>query len=69
MSLIRGDVLEIDKSTNEVVWSLVGVGARDAYRLKNGNTLVLTKTRVFEVDRRGKEIWSKGGMTYGSVRR
>ena len=59
ISILVAAVIEVDKKTNEIVWRFDQKGIRDAYRLPDGNTLILTEERVFEIDRDGKELWSK----------
>ena len=66
---IIGSAIEVNKQSKAIVWRIDKESLRDAYRLKNGNTLILAKDRVLEVDPNGKELWSKAGMNYGTVRR
>ena len=66
---IIGSAIEVDKVTREIVWRIDRENLRDAFRLENGNTLVLAGDRVMELDPDGRELWSKAGMSYGTVRR
>ena len=66
---IIGSAIEVDRVTRKIVWRIDRENLRDAFRLENGNTLVLAGDRVMELDPDGRELWSKAGMSYGTVRR
>lgn len=66
---VIGSAFEVDKKDDQIVWRIDRENLRDAYRIPDGNTLILAGDKVMELDIEGKELWSKGGMSYGTVRR
>ncbi|WP_137284394.1 aryl-sulfate sulfotransferase [Halorussus salinisoli] len=61
-------VVELNATTDEVVWQYGGRGLlhwpRDADRLPNGNTLIVDtfNNRVVEIDEDGEIVWSYSGV-------
>jgi hypothetical protein len=54
----KGEVLEVN-AAGKPLWQFQMAGACYANRLPNGNTLVAAGTKVVEVDKKGKVVWSK----------
>jgi outer membrane protein assembly factor BamB len=61
-------VVELNATTDEIVWQYGGKGLlhwpRDADRLPNGNTLIVDtfNNRVVEINERGEVVWSYSGV-------
>ncbi|WP_276299090.1 aryl-sulfate sulfotransferase [Halorussus lipolyticus] len=61
-------VVELNATTNEMVWQYGGRGLlhwpRDADRLPNGNTLIVDtfNNRVLEINEQGRVVWSYSGV-------
>jgi hypothetical protein len=61
-------VVELNATTNEMVWQYGGKGLlhwpRDADRLPNGNTLIVDtfNNRIVEINDRGRVVWSYSGV-------
>lgn len=64
----RNVVEEITRD-QKVVWSHTAPNPGDVYRLRNGNTLITGGQSAIEVTADGREVWSREGFNYGSVRK
>jgi hypothetical protein len=58
---IPGQVTERNRDGDILRRISVGDNPLEARRLPNGNTLITTRSRVFEVDRNDKEVWKSDG--------
>ena len=52
-----------------IVWVFPEKFPCDAYRLRNGNTLIANFRRAIEVTPAKKIVWQRAGLKYGSVRK
>jgi hypothetical protein len=66
--LSRSRVEEITRK-GKTVWTQNINSPSDAFRLPNGNTLVTGSGTAFEVTPEGKKIWSRDGLSYGTLRK
>ncbi|MEM7395625.1 MAG: PQQ-binding-like beta-propeller repeat protein, partial [Verrucomicrobiota bacterium] len=64
----RNQFIELNRETDKVVWKLNLDQARNAFRRENGNILIRQYDRLIEADPAGTEIWSKSGVSYGTMR-
>ena len=63
-------MIEVDKETNEVLNRIrIKVSRGGALRLKSGHTLVRQYDRILELDSDQNEVWSKSGVSFGTMRR
>jgi HEAT repeats/PQQ-like domain len=58
----KGDVFEVD-AAGKTLWQFQMANACYANRLPNGNTLVAGGTKVVEVTKKGKVVWTKNTAT------
>ncbi len=65
---LTGRVIEVTRE-KKIVWECRHVGASDAFRLPNGNTLITGQNQFVEMTPDKKIVWSKGGCQYGTARR
>lgn len=64
----KGKVYELSPD-KRIVWEFAEPNPTDAFRLPNGNTLITSGKRAFEVTADKEVIWEHQGTNYGTTRR
>ncbi len=66
--LSRSRIEEVDRD-KKVVWTHKVNSPADAFRLPGGNTLVTGNNVAYEITPEGKKLWSRDGLSYGTLRK
>ncbi|MFP4139244.1 MAG: PQQ-binding-like beta-propeller repeat protein [Phycisphaerae bacterium] len=66
--LSRNRIEEMNRD-KKVVWSHNANSAVDAFRLPSGNTLITENSVAYEITPEGKKLWSRDGLSYGTLRK
>lgn len=66
---LGGEVIEIDRATNSVIWTYAFASPVDVYRTDDGTTLITGAQTVVEIDSSNNPIWSKDIANFGSARK
>jgi outer membrane protein assembly factor BamB len=66
---LGGEVIEVDRSTNEIIWKFEFASPVDVYRTDEGTTLVTGAQSVVEIDADKNVLWTKDICNFGSARK
>ncbi len=67
---LGGEVIEVDRVTNDIVWTLEFASPVDVYRTDEGTTLITGAQSVVEIDADKNVLWKKEDFcNFGSARK
>jgi hypothetical protein len=66
---LGGEVIEVDRSANAIIWTYQFGSPVDVYRTDEGTTLITGAQTVVELDADKNVIWTKDICNFGSARK
>jgi outer membrane protein assembly factor BamB len=66
---LGGEVIEVDRGSNDIVWTFEFPSPVDVYRTEQGTTLVTGANSVVEIDAEKIPLWTKEICNFGSARK
>ncbi len=66
---LGGEVIEVDRTSNAIVWTYEFASPVDVYRTDEGTTLVTGAQTVVEIDAEKNVLWTKDICNFGSARK